>query len=104
MPKIGSITRSEAQTIAPRLVVSSGTVTLTVKVGEVTLYTFTFPAGDTSFSQVLDLLSVAGTLDPDATGDYKYAGVVNGRSAFERVDGTYVIEADSLLNYKLKEA
>jgi hypothetical protein len=107
MAKIGEITISAARTITPRLVVSSGTVTLTIKRGGVTLYTLTFAAGDTSYSQVLDTLNVAGSLSPDATGLYKYDQQTNSRDAYRQIvpadDGAWLIQADAAHNYEIAQ-
>lgn len=105
MSKVGEITISTARTILPRLVVSSGTVTLTIKVGGVTLHTLTFNAGDTTHTQKLDVLNVAGTLSPDVAGLYKYDAQVNDRDAYRQVvpadDGAWLIRADTTHNYQI---
>lgn len=106
MAKVGEITISEARAIAPRLKLSSGTVTLTIKRDGVTLWTLTF-TGDTTHSMKLDVVNVAGTLSPDVTGLYKWDTTVNGKDAYRQVvpadDGAWLIKFNTVIYQILQE-
>jgi hypothetical protein len=104
MAKVGEITISAARTIVPRLVLSSGTVTMTIKRNGITLWTLTF-TGDQTRTQKLDVVQVAGDLSPDVTGLYKYDQQVNSRDSFRQIvpadDGAWLIRADADANHQI---